>query len=274
MKKTTSENLSKRLKQYGSLSIAIAGVSAVNAQAGYSGVVDIFVQKDGQISAQIDFNGDMVYELEFTQLSSSARVWANSNASNFVEVLGTTGPAYPYPLVLDLSNPINSSQTNWQSGTWQVLNYHDSSNSSRDGNWIDKTSKYLGLRFTINSEIHFGWLRLTVPNNANDGITIHDYYFNPNADQPVLAGQFAPLSVNEDIFSKVKIVASQKRISLYNLNESTNFRLYSLSGQAVLEGKTNQNTYVIEVETIASGIYVIELMDADSKGIMRKKILL
>ena len=41
-----------------------------------------------------------------------------------------------------------------------------------------------------------------------------------------------------------------------------------------MEGKTNQNTYVIEATTQAKGIYIIEVMDQNSNAVVRKKIIL
>lgn len=268
MKKTTSRNLSKRLTQYGSLSAAIAGIANINAQAGYTDPPDIFVQQDGMFSAEIDFNDDSVFELKFYQLSGYAAIWANADYS--AEILGSTNPPDVYPYVLMQSDAI-SNQSNWRSGTFQKLNYY----SNLLGNWAGETEKFLGVRFRIGALIHYGWLRLTVSANAADGIWIHDYYFNPTANQPVQAGQFAPLGVEENTISKVKIVALNKTIALFNLPQATDYSVYTMTGKLALDGKiTNSSKYSIEANTLSSGIYIIELRDLNSNAVVRKKIVL
>ena len=47
-----------------------------------------------------------------------------------------------------------------------------------------------------------------------------------------------------------------------------------MTGQEVLNGSTNQRDYVIEVPTLASGVYLLELTDTNSKGVIRKKVVL
>jgi len=74
--------------------------------------------------------------------------------------------------------------------------------------------------------------------------------------------------------NNVKIVALNKSIGLYNLTGKTNYNLFSISGQSVLKGSTDHDTYVIEAKTVATGVYVMELEDNHSKAVIRKKIVL
>ncbi|MCH7524767.1 MAG: T9SS type A sorting domain-containing protein [Bacteroidetes bacterium] len=69
-------------------------------------------------------------------------------------------------------------------------------------------------------------------------------------------------------------MAINKSIALFNLLQATNYRLFSITGQSVLDGKITNNTYVIEANTLANGIYIIELQDAESNAVIRKKIVL
>ena len=69
-------------------------------------------------------------------------------------------------------------------------------------------------------------------------------------------------------------MALNKSIALFNLPQQTNFRLFNITGQSVLDGKIENNTHVIEANTLASGIYIIELTDASSKSVIRKKLIL
>lgn len=59
------------------------------------------------------------------------------------------------------------------------------------GNWRHATNRYLGLKFMINGEVHYGWARLSVsciflrPVSAK----ITGYAYETEANQPVDAGQ-------------------------------------------------------------------------------------
>ncbi|HLT33897.1 MAG TPA: hypothetical protein VKZ98_08915, partial [Aquaticitalea sp.] len=74
--------------------------------------------------------------------------------------------------------------------------------------------------------------------------------------------------------NNIKIVALNKSISLFNLPENTKYDLISISGKSVLKGNTNGNTYVIEANSIANGIFVLELNNVETNTVIRKKIVL
>lgn len=82
------------------------------------------------------------------------------------------------------------------------------------------------------------------------------------------------LSIEDNVFSKIKVVALNKSIGLYNLPETAQYNVYNITGQEVLKGITDNRDYVIEAATLASGVYVLELTDTNSKGVIRKKVVL
>jgi len=58
------------------------------------------------------------------------------------------------------------------------------------GNWKDVRNRYLGIRFEINGETHYGWARLDVEVKPNSILTIlTGYAYNSVAGQGILAGQ-------------------------------------------------------------------------------------
>jgi hypothetical protein len=59
------------------------------------------------------------------------------------------------------------------------------------GNWAGGNDAYLGLRFDINGNVHYGWARVIVnPDNVYDAGEIPTIAYNTVPDQPVFAGQF------------------------------------------------------------------------------------
>lgn len=59
----------------------------------------------------------------------------------------------------------------------------------RYGNWsADTQTNFIGVRFNIGANTHYGWIRLTV-DNINHRLTIHDYAYEDTPDTPINAGQ-------------------------------------------------------------------------------------
>jgi hypothetical protein len=56
------------------------------------------------------------------------------------------------------------------------------------GNWRNVTDRYLGVRFSISGQTHYGWARLTV--NIDHGIsaTLTGYAYETIANKPILIG--------------------------------------------------------------------------------------
>ncbi len=58
------------------------------------------------------------------------------------------------------------------------------------GPWANATNKYLGLRFVIAGQIHYGWARLTVTNfNRNGTALLTGYAYETEPQQPIRAGE-------------------------------------------------------------------------------------
>jgi hypothetical protein len=63
-------------------------------------------------------------------------------------------------------------------------------NTSCFSTWPSGQSRYLGLRFLINGEVHFGWARLKVTCSALHVLaTLTGYAYETVPNQPIIAGQ-------------------------------------------------------------------------------------
>ena len=276
MKKTTLKNsnsLTKRLVQYGALSVAIAGVAEASGQIVYTDIADF--TGGGTVDYDLDLNNDGTIDFtvdassDGTGVSFAVALTAGVASNSF---LGSA-PNYVYPFALNAGDPISSGQSNWfdASANNGTLNYVSCYNGAGSSNWCGVTDKYLGLRFQLAGNTHYGWARLDVSASANS-FTIKDYAFNSTPGAPINSGQ--TLGVNEFSSNPIKIVALNKTIGLYNLSQATEYSVMDISGKTIMNGTTNGNSYVIEANGIANGIYIIELSDSNSNSVIRKKIVL
>jgi hypothetical protein len=70
--------------------------------------------------------------------------------------------------------------------------YYGGGGLNLGGNWIDKSGRYLGLRFQINGETHYGWARINVQVNTTQ-LTVYSritgYAYETTPNKPIAAGQ-------------------------------------------------------------------------------------
>jgi len=69
-----------------------------------------------------------------------------------------------------------------------------------------------------------------------------------------------------------KIGCNNQHISIYNLNSEVNYKVLSLTGQTIIEGKTALDTHTIDATSLASGVYIIEITNPLTNAVFRKKI--
>ena len=279
MKKTTSENLLKRLSQYGALTAAVAGVASANGQIIYhdinpdfDGSSDYFLNLNpvdgitpGGIADGID--DFRIFESGSYPFFGSIKIELFNNNS----VIASSS-LFTYPFALNSGNIISIGNSNWNNQQFQTLAYASSIAGCLYGNWCNETDKFIGLKFDISGNTHYGWVQLDV-NASTLTWSVKGYAFNSTPNQLIEAGQTV-LGIDNNQFSQVKIVALNKSIALYNLPQRTDYKLFNMSGQNVLDGNIESQTHVIEAVTLAKGIYIIELQDSDTKAVIRKKIVL
>lgn len=283
MKNTTSLKLTKKLSTYGALVAAVGGVADASGQIIYTDISPDFAGgANSEYMLDIDNDGTddfRIYNVSSSYVSNYGYSY-NTNAL-FIEpltasndVLGSGGSTYAYPFALNSGDVISSTPTSgsWKNngfaGGFNSLNY----NSCDYGNWCNLTDGYLGLRFNIGGNTHYGWVRLDV-STAPDTYAIKDLAYNTIANESIEAGQ-TTLGIGENSLAELKIVSLNKSIALYNLPENTDYNLYSLTGQSLINGSINQDTYVIEANTASNGVYILELIDSDTKATIKKKVVL
>ncbi len=165
---------------------------------------------------------------------------------------------------------ISSGASNWfnngYSSGYQSLNY----GSCSFGNWCSVTDRYIGLRFDIGGNIHYGWVRLDVDADGLNWV-VKDFAYNTVAGQSIVAGQ-QTLGIEDNQLSDVNISALNKTVVFGNVNTPSEYSIISMAGAVVIKGNISDHTTVVEAGSLSSGVYIVEL--SNDKGIMRKKIIL
>jgi hypothetical protein len=75
---------------------------------------------------------------------------------------------------------VSNTHTSYGPGVEMAQAFAYGNYSSSRGPWINTTNRYLGIKFLINGQTHYGWARLTVSKGLNAVLTGYAYETIPN----------------------------------------------------------------------------------------------
>jgi hypothetical protein len=88
------------------------------------------------------------------------------------------------------------------------------------GPWKNVTNRFLGLRFMIDGQVHFGWARLTVLTDSHREAvraTLTGYAYETEANTPILTGQISGTAANASLTLPFKNVRPAVPLALLAL---------------------------------------------------------
>jgi len=197
-KKNTLENKKSRKLERELIAYSIAagtvllGAAGVNAAIHHTDLgAGVVLDDDGE-TLDIDFDGGgaeftiafgMSYDRVDVVYNTANASWRGGGG------WGTGGTAAAGALALN--NGDNVSGTQWGhnnlTGTTWYGNMAFTSFSSGYGSFYNTTDKYLGVRFDIGGNTHYGWIQVQVPSDVSSA-TITGYAYEDVADAQITAG--------------------------------------------------------------------------------------
>lgn len=254
------KELQKKLKAYSLAATAITAFGATaNAQVVYTDIdpdVTISVEPDSLI---IDMNNDGTWDfkiLKTTAASSTNGIRMNANTGN--EILGVnTYATYFVASALNAGAPINNAAGAWNgtmNGGMITLAWGTSY-----GYWQGVTDKYLGLRFQVSGNTHYGWARLDVAAGGTSAI-IKDFAYQATPDSTILAGDTVTIGVSEIASNNAAIKLRNNELSI-NAKANYDVLVIDLTGRIVYEGIINKGSNRISLLTQPSGVYIVRLIN-------------
>ena len=158
----------------------------------YTDIEPDFVSDDLNTNFGLDLNNDGIVDFTLKSLNENWAFWVepNLNTNNVNALAAVAGPFESYIIPLDKNSIISSLAVSyfydWYGG-FIVMELCDTFPPYCYYSWQERTDKYLGLRFQINEETHYGWARLDVSSPTK--WIIKDYAYNATPNMPILAGQ-------------------------------------------------------------------------------------
>jgi hypothetical protein len=297
MKKT---NTHSKLKAYSAAagSIVLSGMaSAQNLQ--YTDVnPDVILDKNSG-PFEMDFNNDLGPDMTFQVAFATGSGSSTYNGIPFTYVYnGSQVSATPGPLGGVQGQVIGSSSTfgvtalnsgdaiaaanNFSSqqaalgvqGTVSVPAFNFNYDFNQ-GEFLGVSQKFLGMKFSAGSGVHYGWVRLSLDTLDPAGLklTIHDYAYNGDADQPINAGDPSALIIAQAALEdKVSISPLLDGVAVNVTPDllGSELVLSDMSGKEVNSIAINDIGTVLGYTDLKTGIYFATLKS--EQGSVSKKV--
>jgi hypothetical protein len=300
MKAKTTKSLAKKLKQYSALA-ATAVVADASGQVVYTDIndttlvnngdfFDIDLNNDGILEATINLYafatsgsyGSFFYKSSYNGVGIDADTLRNEIATS-VSTFATSTGTYSVGVAkaFSLNNAINNT-ANWASnyiyaGAYAnysfVTPYGSNYNTISVGQFPGAGDKYMGVRFKLNNNTHYGWVRMSI-SQKSDTVTIKDFAYNATANTPILAGDTGTIvGIREGLFGKNDLYAQANQIRVSGqLPANTLLRVRDLQGKVIYTKELNPNEELVSIPNVSNGIYIAELHHG--KQFFRKKLWL
>jgi len=223
----------------------------------------------------IDFNGDGTEEYNFRWDDWGPEGWFMhmTYGTNELNLKGTAenpfGGRYIDPME---SGTTIDSGSNWGNSFPEPFIGDDT-----DPNFQDLGDRYVGCKFSLGTNTHYGWVRVSF--DGNKTLTVKDYAYEATADTAINAGETGVTASIEEIdfdnYFRTFPIPAKNTLIIENIKnvQVNQIRIINLLGQNVLsKTKIDDNKIVIDVSQLKSGQYFMKLDTAND--VFLKKILL
>ncbi len=289
------QDFNQRLKAYSALSSGVLIASVAGAQIVYTDVnPDVTINStNSYYDVDMNNNSTLDFRLLHQPISSvvnttymgvpitvnvngdAIAIGAGTNA--LIGATSTINSNTVYvPSALALNTPINASAS-WKTspatyGTQTLAVKVDVtipafgySGTETGGNWLGETDKYLGVKFTVGTNTHYGWIRLDVASDASSAV-IKDFAYDATPDAPILAGDMVTTSIPE--LGDVLFWKQNNNISI-NFGdiqfENAEIQVYNTLGQIVKSQNTSEKHTNISIDDLNTGLYIVAVVIGNQK---------
>ncbi len=215
----------------------------------------------------VDFNDDDKMDVHITLLSNTG-VWVMhlipDENSDLTYVVYDGEEAS----VLVDGDDISPASNLYQLGSgWGGLLYGYWENSGEYGNWTGtQEDKYLGIKFEIDGNFHFGWIKLTTIVYAYDNMefTVKGFAYNAAENEGIIAGDTGQatdiLEMRNTSFS-IYPNPTKDFINLPTFDEAAVIIISDISGKMVYQGEVMQSQAkgTIDISSLNTGLYIVRV---------------
>lgn len=134
------------------------------------------------------------------------------------------------------------------------------------------TNKYFGVKFLLNGNYHYGWIKFKKSYGTN--ISIISFAYNTQPNQYLKIEDPNPSSGIEDIVEDEISIYPNPIDNILNIESNYIIKEYSIidiNGKTLLNSKINDKNITIKTDYISKGVYIVKL-ELNDKIIIKKVI--
>jgi len=252
MKKTTKNNLSKKIAKYGALSLAIAGVADASGQIIFTDVEPDFTSTAGGENFDLDIDGDGINEFIIENGGSFTQIDGGTLTGT---IISQPNNGYNYALNFSEGTMIDASAAGFSFGSVGSLCYAAGFDLTFCGEDNSTPDGFAGISFVdVDGNTHFGWVRLEGVTSST--FTITEFAYEATPDTPIATGD-GVLSLEDNTIEGFTSFVDTNNI--LNLNAQTplsNISIYNITGQEVLSRSLSNTNETIDLNTLSTGVYI------------------
>ncbi len=247
MKKITSKDFSKKMAQYGALSLAIAGVADASGQIVYTDINPDFVGGAGA-TLDIDFDGDGTTDVTILQSNNGNYELVQALPYSTNGVLAASNTGYFYASNLAYGAAISAG-----AGSFRSFGSLCAGVGYLGSQFCGTGEGYIGVEFDVSGNTHYGWVRVNVMDSSN--FIVMDYAYESTPNMAIAAGD-STLGVSDNNFQGFNYFVANSQLNLSANTQMQKVVLHNMVGQQVISQELNSNNETVELSGLQSGIYI------------------
>jgi hypothetical protein len=148
------------------------------------------------------------------------------------------------------------------SGSWHCTSSSSSSSAMfMESLWAGKGIGYLGLRFKIENQWHYAWVKIKVEADKS-GFTIYDYAYETEPDVAIIAGDIGTSVIEDEVDANYEIIVSGNNLIINSKSVTKNqIEIYDLVGNRIVS--ESFSGYYFESFDLVYEVYLVVLRQAE-----------
>jgi len=145
-----------------------------------------------------------------------------------------------------------------------------------DYQWTAGSTGYVGVQFTIGTEMHFGWVEVSVANDYNS-VTIKKVGYETVADQAIAAGDGSTTTgTTSNANGKVSgnIYAAGNTVYFNDMAEDCIVTVLNATGNEVYKGSVKTGNNEINLSNLTNGVYIVRATSLSGDKRSSEKVFL
>jgi len=286
------KNYKSKSKTYASIIVGLCLMTAVgssaDAQVVYTDGADVTLNGDDII--QIDFTNNYATDVELqlgdgngtpylvngSWVADARRDLESYGSGNGRIATSSTAPNYADRL--DLGAIINVNNTYDDDGQTKIYDVANSNltyqtyagmveRNTPASPWVENTAdKYLGVKFLIGHNTHYGWILMSV--NSQYTATIKSFAYNTTPGEAITAGQTVTSIFNSKA-EALNVNLFEETLTLGKMTRGGNVSVMNATGNEVFSSKVNAGDNEYKVAGLTPGLYIVNV-NLEEKVITKK----